>query len=1440
MANVSVSNATSPESDPNPYTTYVISASNYSDNTSSSGRSELDSHANMVLLGKDAYVFDGVQDRSCTVQPFDPSLGLAKKVPIVDGAIAYDCPYSMKTFIFIFKNALYVPSLDHNLIPPFILREAGLYINEVAKIHSNDPTVNHHSIRIDELDLRVPLKLNGVFSYFESRKPTHDELLSCDNAFLTPDTASWNPYSEHFAENEESMLDWEGNIIESRFRKKVKEDDDLYVNSSSIASEIYESTIDGIIASVQTLQIDETLESTAQTDAEDFALLLEDKVQVSNMASSIGATTVSMEADNLYVFDVEAELQAALADYDDDLIDNPVVSAIASEPERLNAEFLSKVWQIKHDEAEQALNQTTQLHRHGADNALSRQFSTNDRMLRYRRIDSVFFTDTLFVTGSAKSTRGYTCAQLFVSDKGFVAIYPMSKRSSFKDALKLFCKEVGVPLSLVLDPSGEARNKDVKSFCHKVGATLKLLQESTQWANRAELYIGIFKEAVRQDLRRSNAPLVLWDYCMERRAKIHNLTPKSLFQLNSLNPHTATFGTQGDISNLLFDWYEWCYFREESNNQFPYQKEVLGRVLGPMKNEGNLMTQAVLKSNGLVVPRRTCRRLTVSELHSPTEQKKRELFDDLIRKKLGDSVTVTTSQKPEDSPDIADFQLDEGEEPPTFDDEDPVTADGKAVYDQPFSDLLLNAEVILPQGEEFKSAKVVGRSKDSNGDIIGEYNSNPLLNSLVYDVEFNDGTVRSYGANVIAQNMYQQLDNDGHAHFTLDCIVDHHVDYNDAVRKEDRYIHTKSNQRRLRHTTAGWKLLARWKNGEEQWVPLKILKEANPVECAEYAKARGISDEAAFAWWVPYTLRKRDTIISAVHARVKQATHKYGIEVPTSIEHAKKIDELNGNTFWQDAIAKEMANVKVAFEILRKGEVSPPGWTKSSGHLVFDVKMDFTRKARWVKDGHRTPDPEQSTFAGVVSRESVRIALTYAALNDINVTAADIKNAYLQAPSSEKHYVICGPEFGLENVGKVALIRRALYGGKSSGADFWRHLRTCMEHLGFTPCKADGEIWMRPATKPSGEKYWEYVLLYVDDALCISMNGERVLEDEIGKYFYIKEGSVGPPDIYLGNKVSQVTLENGVKAWSWSSSQYVQAACSNVEKYIHRKGKHLPKVSSPWLNDYRPELDVSPELKPPEAAHYQSLIGILRWIVELGRADITAEASLMASCLALPREGHLEIVYRIFAYLKAKHNAEMVFDPSEPEIDESKFERENWDSSVYNGAKESIPKDAPEVRGFGFKIRAFVDSDHAGDEKTRRSRTGYMVFLNNAPIYWTSKKQGSIMTSSFGSEFIAMKECCEYLRGLRYKLRMMGIPCDYPSYIYGDNQSVLVNSSTPTSTLKKKSCSIAYHFVREGTAADEWRMTYISTHDNVADLLTKPLRGGEKRTKFVKMFLHHI
>ena len=233
-----------------------------------------------------------------------------------------------------------------------------------------------------------------------------------------------------------------------------------------------------------------------------------------------------------------------------------------------------------------------------------------------------------------------------------------------------------------------------------------------------------------------------------------------------------------------------------------------------------------------------------------------------------------------------------------------------------------------------------------------------------------------------------------------------------------------------------------------------------------------------------------------------------------------------------------MTNVGIAFEILPDSR-APPGWSKQTGHLIWDLKMDFTRKARWVLDGHKMPSPIGSTYAGVVSRDSVRIAFTYAALDGLDVCAADIQNAYLQAPSSQKHYIICGPEFGLENVGKAALIHRALYGGKTAGRDFRNHLRACMRHLDFTSCPADPDVWMRPAKGGDGREFYEYILLYTDDALAIGEFPEKVLRNELGRYFTLKDSSIGPPKIYLGGHVRKVQLDNGVHFWAFGSSQYV-------------------------------------------------------------------------------------------------------------------------------------------------------------------------------------------------------------------------------------------------------------------------------------------------------------
>ena len=168
-----------------------------------------------------------------------------------------------------------------------------------------------------------------------------------------------------------------------------------------------------------------------------------------------------------------------------------------------------------------------------------------------------------------------------------------------------------------------------------------------------------------------------------------------------------------------------------------------------------------------------------------------------------------------------------------------------------------------------------------------------------------------------------------------------------------------------------------------------------------------------------------------------------------------------------------------------------------------------------------------------------------------------------------------------------------------------------------------------------------------------------------------------------------------------------------------------------------------------------------------------------------------------------------------------------------------MPPNAPKPLGKEVELRGYVDSDHAGDKSTRRSHTGFLIFMNTALINWCSKKQSTVEGAVFGAEFVAMKQLIETLRGIRYKLRMMGVEVAGPSYIYGDNMSVINNTSKPESVLKKKSNSICYHFVREAVAMKEALTCHIPTLENVADLLTKVL-FGRKRRNFVKQLLYDI
>jgi hypothetical protein len=175
---------------------------------------------------------------------------------------------------------------------------------------------------------------------------------------------------------------------------------------------------------------------------------------------------------------------------------------------------------------------------------------------------------------------------------------------------------------------------------------------------------------------------------------------------------------------------------------------------------------------------------------------------------------------------------------------------------------------------------------------------------------------------------------------------------------------------------------------------------------AEYAVANKIYNEPAFAWWVPFALRKRNRVISKLQKKYWRTTHKFGIEIPCSVERARQIDEETGTDFWMKALAREMKKVKVAYEEkdetpeqVRSGEATGYiGFQEITCHLIWDVKMDFTRKYKMVANGAMTEAPASLTYSSVVSRDSVRLAFLIAELNDLDIMACDVGNAYLNAP----------------------------------------------------------------------------------------------------------------------------------------------------------------------------------------------------------------------------------------------------------------------------------------------------------------------------------------------------------------------------------------------------------------------------------------------------------
>ena len=341
--------------------------------------------------------------------------------------------------------------------------------------------------------------------------------------------------------------------------------------------------------------------------------------------------------------------------------------------------------------------------------------------------------------------------------------------------------------------------------------------------------------------------------------------------------------------------------------------------------------------------------------------------------------------------------------------------------------------------------------------------------------------------------------------------------------------------------------------------------------------------------------------------------------------------------------------------------------------------------------------------------------------------------------------------------------------------------------------------------------------------------------------YTIQDKTIGPPKSYLGSDIGKIKYDDGSFAWTMSSNSYVKEAVSNVQKQLKEDGYMYHKFQSDMSKStakqpfstltYRPELDTSLECNAAQMQYYQNLIGVLRWIVELGRIDIAFEVSCLSRSLVQPRTGHLLQALHIFKYLDIHSDNALSFDPAYRNVvDPVEAERRVREMKErYVDAVEDIPPNAPPPLGLPVEINCFVDSDHASDTITRRSQTGILLYCNSAPIIWYSKKQATVESSTFGAEFVALRIATELIISLRYKLRMFGIPIIGPAITFCDNESVYTNVSKVESTLKKKHNSICFHRVREAVASGVCVVVKVGTDFNLSDILTKSLPPHKRK-----------
>jgi hypothetical protein len=638
-----------------------------------------------------------------------------------------------------------------------------------------------------------------------------------------------------------------------------------------------------------------------------------------------------------------------------------------------------------------------------------------DRMFEPNRLSGIFATDTMDMR--CDSMHDERCCQVFANKDFFAAACPTEKKGDACEPVDLFAQDCGAPDTLISDGAKEqvGRNSKFQAKLGKHGVKHKTSEKERPNQNPSEGTIREVRKRWHRQVLRTNCPRRLWNCGLPHVCAVMRLTASCAGRLQGRTPLEAMTGETPDISECLdFGFCDLVWFKENAG----LGEMQLGRFLGVDHSVGSLMGCKVLTRSGMPVSRTTAQRVT--ELEKSTEANKARITShgSAMAERFKEERLAKNGDKPDPAAWVGVIETDADfaeEFANPFDNPDAPEADDE--FDPDSFDTHLNMGLVLDRrpGAEPEFAWVTKRLRDKHGNPIGKANDNPMLDTRLHEVEHLDGHKAALSANIIAESIMAQVDSEGHRELLMDEIIGHPTDGNEA-QESDAFVEAKNGVKRRVHTTVGWEINMLWRDGTTTWSKLKDVKESCPVQVAECTAAKDMSHLPAFQWWVPHTPKKRDRIIAKTKTSCWQKTHKHGLEAPKNYQDCVRIDVENGNRSWQDAVRDEMKTARPAFETHEGAIQDLIGCQKISCHLVFDVKLgeNFQRKARCVAGGHMTHAPSALTCSSVVSRDSVRIALTVAALNDLDMLACDIEGACLTAKCRERICVKAGPEFGSE------------------------------------------------------------------------------------------------------------------------------------------------------------------------------------------------------------------------------------------------------------------------------------------------------------------------------------------------------------------------------------------------------------------------------------------